>query len=61
MDLKFEVENFIQQSQRIISVTYKPKANTYRQMALTTALGIALIGVIGFAISMIVYFTTGRI
>ncbi|NUN11311.1 protein translocase SEC61 complex subunit gamma [Candidatus Micrarchaeota archaeon] len=58
MDLKYEVENFIQQSQRIIEITYKPKANIYKQMAMTTALGVVLIGVFGFVISMVAYFAT---
>ena len=44
--------SFIDQSQRVISITYKPKEMEFRQMALTTAIGMLLIGAIGFVITL---------
>ncbi len=53
------VQNFIGQSERVIAVTHKPKNHEYRQMAFTTGLGIAIIGLVGFAITMAVHFLRG--
>ena len=50
MDFGF-LNSFVEQSQRVISITYKPKDAEYRQMAFTTALGMFLLGLIGFVIS----------
>ncbi|MBS3070640.1 protein translocase SEC61 complex subunit gamma [Candidatus Micrarchaeota archaeon] len=44
---------FIEQSQRVISITYKPKEMEFRQMAFTTAIGMLLLGVIGFVITLV--------
>lgn len=44
-------KGFIAQSQRVLAVTHKPRGQEYRQMAITTALGIAIIGTIGFFIN----------
>ncbi|HLC38154.1 MAG TPA: protein translocase SEC61 complex subunit gamma [Candidatus Norongarragalinales archaeon] len=51
MALEF-LNSFVEQSQRVISITYKPKEAEYRQMAFTTAIGMALVGIIGFVISL---------
>ncbi|MFH1779641.1 MAG: protein translocase SEC61 complex subunit gamma [Candidatus Micrarchaeota archaeon] len=56
MNVKESVLGFLQQASRIISITSKPKANIYRQMALTTAIGIVIIGLFGFIIAMIFAF-----
>ncbi|GEM_PF-690971 len=45
--------SFIEQSQRVISITYKPKEMEFRQMAFTTAIGMLLLGVIGFVITLV--------
>ncbi|HLD62589.1 MAG TPA: protein translocase SEC61 complex subunit gamma [Candidatus Norongarragalinales archaeon] len=47
------ISAFIEQSQRVISITYKPKEMEFRQMAFTTALGMLLLGLIGFVITLI--------
>ncbi len=47
------VKGFIAQSQRVLAVTHKPRGQEYRQMALTTAIGIAIIGTIGFLINLV--------
>jgi protein transport protein SEC61 subunit gamma-like protein len=46
------VQNFIKQSERVINVTHKPRGAEFWQIAYITAIGMAVIGVIGFAISM---------
>ena len=54
--------NFIRQSQYVLEVTHKPKDFEYRQMALTTAIGIAIIGLIGLVITVIAHvLRTGRL
>lgn len=46
------VKNFVKQSERVLNVTHKPGPFEFRQIAYITALGMAVIGGIGFAISM---------
>ncbi len=50
------LKGFIAQSQRVLAVTHKPRGQEYRQMALTTAIGITIIGTIGFLINVIWHF-----
>ncbi|MBI5226538.1 protein translocase SEC61 complex subunit gamma [Candidatus Micrarchaeota archaeon] len=52
-------KGFIAQSQRVLAVTHKPRGQEYRQMAITTALGITIIGLIGFAINFIAHALRG--
>ena len=46
------VIDFVEQSKRVLNVTHKPKELEFRQMAMTTGIGLAVIGIIGFIISM---------
>lgn len=46
------VVEFTEQSKRVLNVTHKPQDEEFRQMALTTGIGLAVIGIIGFIISM---------
>ena len=46
------VRNFIKQAERVINVTHKPRGVEYTQIAYVTAIGMAVIGVLGFIISM---------
>ncbi len=50
------LRSFVEQSQRVIAITHKPRQPEYKQMALTTAIGMALIGIVGFVISMVSFF-----
>ena len=59
-DLKGLLESFITQSKRVIAITHKPGKAEYRQMSLTTAIGMAIIGVLGFAVAMFVLFLKGK-
>lgn len=47
------LNSFVEQSQRVISITYKPKQMEFRQMAMTTALGMLLLGAMGFVIRLV--------
>ena len=51
---------FYEQSMRVIAITHKPRPLEYKQMALTTAIGIALVGLVGFLITMFVFFIKNR-
>jgi len=54
------LRSFYEQSQRVIAITHKPRQLEYKQMALTTAIGMALIGIVGFVISMAAFFIKNR-
>lgn len=47
------INAFIEQSQRVISITYKPRKMEFRQMAFVTALGMMLLGIMGFLITLV--------
>ena len=49
------ISDFIKKSERVIAITHKPKEHEYRQMALTTGIGMALLGLLGFTITMVAY------
>ncbi|MFQ5405985.1 MAG: protein translocase SEC61 complex subunit gamma [Candidatus Micrarchaeia archaeon] len=53
MDLKASLDDFIRQSERVLNVTHKPKPSEFELISKSTALGMAIIGLIGFAIAMI--------
>lgn len=55
MNVSEGLKGFLTQSQRVLAVTHKPRGQEYRQMALTTAIGIAIIGTIGFLINVLSY------
>ncbi|MFH0922772.1 MAG: protein translocase SEC61 complex subunit gamma [Candidatus Micrarchaeota archaeon] len=59
MSVKELIGGFIGQSQRVISITHKPREIEYKQMAITTAIGIAIVGILGFFISMGAHFLRG--
>ncbi|MFA5358021.1 MAG: protein translocase SEC61 complex subunit gamma [archaeon] len=46
------ISKFVSDSKRIFIVSKKPTMEEYRRMALIVALGIALIGVIGFIVTL---------
>ena len=53
MDIGAMVTDFVAQSQRVLNVTHKPKGEEYEHIAKSTALGMLVIGAIGFAIAII--------
>lgn len=48
MNLKASTNDFLKQCKRVLSVARKPDREEYFQFSKVTALGIAIIGVIGF-------------
>lgn len=56
--LKESIAKFMEDSKRIFIVSKKPTMEEYKRMALVVALGIALIGVIGYII-MLIFSITG--
>ncbi len=57
MNVVESVKGFVSQARRVLAVTHKPRRQEYRQMALTTAIGITIIGMIGFIINLMAYAT----
>jgi protein transport protein SEC61 subunit gamma-like protein len=53
MDIGAMVSDFISQSERVLNVTHKPQGQEYEHIAKSTALGIVVIGAIGYLISML--------
>jgi len=51
----FDLKEFVKRSERVIAITHKPKEHEYRQMALTTGIGMALLGFVGVVITMAAY------
>ncbi|MGB9577029.1 MAG: protein translocase SEC61 complex subunit gamma [Candidatus Micrarchaeia archaeon] len=54
-----KIKNFVQQSERVLNVTHKPKPDEFKHIAFSTALGMIVIGLIGFAVSMAAFFLKG--
>ena len=50
MNIKETTSDFIKQSKRVLKVARKPDREEYFNFAKVTAIGIAIIGVIGFVI-----------
>ncbi|MBI5224954.1 protein translocase SEC61 complex subunit gamma [Candidatus Micrarchaeota archaeon] len=46
------LNEFIAQSQRVLNVTHKPAGPEFKQIAISTGIGIAVVGIIGFLIHM---------
>ena len=57
MDIKKIITNFISDSKRIFLVSRKPGKAEYKKMGLIIALGIVIIGIMGFAIQLIFVLT----
>ncbi|MCG2827662.1 MULTISPECIES: protein translocase SEC61 complex subunit gamma [unclassified Methanothermobacter] len=53
MKYRDSVLNFIKQSKRVLKVSKKPTREEYLNVSKVTGIGIILIGVIGFIISII--------
>lgn len=52
MDIGATIDDFISQSSRVLNVTHKPNGEEFSHIAKSTAAGIAVIGAIGFVISL---------
>jgi protein translocase SEC61 complex gamma subunit len=58
--IKESLEAFVAQSKRVIAITHKPGQAEYRQMSLTTAIGMAVIGVAGLVVALAALFLKGK-
>ncbi|AIS32620.1 MULTISPECIES: protein translocase SEC61 complex subunit gamma [Methanobacterium] len=56
---KESMANFIKQCQRVLKVSRKPDREEYINVAKVTGIGIILIGVIGFIISIVAQLIQG--
>ncbi len=55
-DVRGSLEGFYTRSLRVLRISYRPQEKEYRMIVKTTGLGILLIGLIGFVISLIFRF-----
>ena len=53
MNIKETTDDFIKQSKRVLKVARKPDREEYFNFSKVTAIGIAIIGVIGFVIVLL--------
>ncbi len=53
MNIKESISKFISDSRRIFIVSKKPTKDEYKRMALIIGLGIIVIGIIGYIISLL--------
>ncbi len=53
------IDNFIKQAIRVVQITHKPSNYEFKHIALSTGIGIIIIGLIGLTITMVVYFLRG--
>jgi len=56
MDVAQMVTDFVQQAERVINVTHKPRRQEFEMIAKATALGMAVVGTMGLFISMVAYY-----
>lgn len=50
---KESINSFLKQCERVLRVSKKPDANEYKTVAKVTGVGIIIIGVIGFIVSLL--------
>ena len=53
MSLKESLDKFVKDSKRVLKVARKPDADEYFEFAKITALGILVIGLVGFVVVLI--------
>ena len=55
MNVQERLDKFVKDSKRVLKVSRKPDTQEYLEFAKITAIGILIIGVIGFIITLIAY------
>ena len=53
MNIKETTSDFIKQSKRVLKVSRKPDAQEYKELAKVSAIGVVIIGVVGFVIVLL--------
>ena len=61
MGLKDTVGNFIKRAMRVLTVSHHPRSEEFNMTAKVTGLGMILIGVIGYIITLIFWFMEGTL
>lgn len=56
MDIKGKITGFIEDSKRILTISKKPTKDEFFAMLKATGIGIIIIGVIGYVISLVFNF-----
>jgi len=59
MSLITKLKSFIEKCKRVWMVLKKPSKEEFKKIAIVSAMGILIIGVLGFLISIIMKFITG--
>ncbi|HVC58583.1 MAG TPA: protein translocase SEC61 complex subunit gamma [Candidatus Acidoferrales bacterium] len=58
MQIFQQIKSFIDNSRHVMSISYKPTRTEFNKSAKVIILGIILIGVIGFLLSIVISFIT---
>ena len=53
MNVQERIDKFVKDSKRVLKVSRKPDAQEYRELAKDSAIGVVIIGVIGFVIVLL--------
>ncbi len=53
MNVQERIDKFVKDSKRVLKVSRKPDAQEYRELAKVSAIGVVIIGVIGFVIVLL--------
>jgi protein transport protein SEC61 subunit gamma-like protein len=56
MDVIKNIKDFIENSKRVMNISYKPTMDEFKKSAKVVLFGILLIGVSGFIIGFIIYY-----
>ena len=59
LDIKRKITTFVSSSRRVLRLTKKPKKDEFFFVAKVTALGILLLGLVGYIIETVKYLITG--
>lgn len=53
MNVQERVNKFVKDSKRVLKVSRKPDAQEYKELAKVSAIGVVIIGVVGFVIVLL--------
>ena len=53
MNVQERIDKFVKDSKRVLKVSRKPDAQEYRELAKVSAIGVVIIGVLGFVIVLL--------
>ena len=53
MNVQERIDKFVKDSKRVLKVSRKPDAQEYRELAKVSAIGVVIIGVMGFVIVLL--------